>query len=426
MTNSKWLRSALLGGVAVSVMATGAQADELSDLKATLEALQARVSTVESSTAANLPAGTNLVTLKRGTSNLDHLAMRREAGDMSPASRGVTIAITPTADLPAPVSEVTIGGYAAGWLGWQSSTSNPGGLALTTKGFFLKARGRVNVSATTETAIGKIMAFIEWEATDTTNGGNTAMGMRHAYGTWAMTPNWTLLVGQTSNTGASSSGFTAATVDTGYVFGWNGGGRTPMVRLQYANGPLTIRLAVEEATWGAAARFPDFAASLRWNIAGGHAVWLGVTGSDDLPGAAVPAFGFVVQAGAKVSLGDMVTFSLQGMYGRGQVAYQMGAFTLAPSASVADANTYASIAAALNFAVTDTVTFNLAGAYYRVIKPTTESGFSVHANVMWQPVDQMKMGWEVYFKKSTDATSVPLTAGDTRVVGAVFGAWFFF
>ena len=28
MTNSKWLRRALLGGVALSVMATGAQADE--------------------------------------------------------------------------------------------------------------------------------------------------------------------------------------------------------------------------------------------------------------------------------------------------------------------------------------------------------------------------------------------------------------
>ncbi len=110
MTNSKWLRSALLGGVAVSVMATGAQADELSDLKAQLEALNARVSTVESSPAAQLPAGTNLVTLTRGTTNADHLAMRREAGDMSPETRGVTIAITPTADLPAPVTTITIGG----------------------------------------------------------------------------------------------------------------------------------------------------------------------------------------------------------------------------------------------------------------------------------------------------------------------------
>ena len=43
MTNSKWLRRALLGGVAVSVMATGAQADDLNDLKAQIVALQTRV-----------------------------------------------------------------------------------------------------------------------------------------------------------------------------------------------------------------------------------------------------------------------------------------------------------------------------------------------------------------------------------------------
>jgi len=202
-----------------------------------------------------------------------------------------------------------------------------------------------------------------------------------------------------------------------------------MVRIQYANGPLTIRLAIEQATkavaWPTAGRYPDFAASLRWNIAGGHAVWLGFTGGDNTPSTLGPNFGFAVQAGAKVSLGDMFTFSLQGMYGRGLQAANMGAWVLAPG-DVSDEETYASIAAALNFAVTDTVTFNLAGAYYRVNKPTTESGFSVHANVMWQPVDQMKMGWEVYFKKSSDQTSVPLTSSDVQVVGAVFGAWFFF
>src|SRR4051812_3583240 len=39
MTNTKWLRRALLGGVALTVMASsGARADELADLKAQLEA----------------------------------------------------------------------------------------------------------------------------------------------------------------------------------------------------------------------------------------------------------------------------------------------------------------------------------------------------------------------------------------------------
>ena len=55
MSNSKWIRRALLSGVALSVMATGAQADELSALKAQLEALQSRVNTLEAQPQAQLP-----------------------------------------------------------------------------------------------------------------------------------------------------------------------------------------------------------------------------------------------------------------------------------------------------------------------------------------------------------------------------------
>ncbi len=43
MTNTKWLRRALLGSVALGVMASGAHADELAELKAQLEGLQSRV-----------------------------------------------------------------------------------------------------------------------------------------------------------------------------------------------------------------------------------------------------------------------------------------------------------------------------------------------------------------------------------------------
>lgn len=51
MTNLKWLRQALLGGAALSGFATGAQADELTTLKAQLEALQSRVNQLETQPA---------------------------------------------------------------------------------------------------------------------------------------------------------------------------------------------------------------------------------------------------------------------------------------------------------------------------------------------------------------------------------------
>jgi hypothetical protein len=67
MTN---LRKALLGGAALAVMATGAQADELSALKAQLEALQTKVDTMESSASSyNLPEGTSLLTGRRGAAD---------------------------------------------------------------------------------------------------------------------------------------------------------------------------------------------------------------------------------------------------------------------------------------------------------------------------------------------------------------------
>ena len=66
MTRTKWLRRALLGGAALGVMATGAQADELAALKAQLEALQARVSEIETQPAPALPAGASMLTVRRG------------------------------------------------------------------------------------------------------------------------------------------------------------------------------------------------------------------------------------------------------------------------------------------------------------------------------------------------------------------------
>jgi hypothetical protein len=65
MTNTKWLRRALLGGVALGVMATGAHADELAELKAQLEALQSRVQPARAAAhMAALPEGASYLTFQ--------------------------------------------------------------------------------------------------------------------------------------------------------------------------------------------------------------------------------------------------------------------------------------------------------------------------------------------------------------------------
>jgi hypothetical protein len=114
MTNTKWLRRALLGSVALGVMASGAQADELSDLKAQLEALQSRVDQIEQQPAQMaLPEGVSLLTISRGSTDLPNYGTQA-AREQNPSERGFTIAVTPTADLPAPIAEVVVYGYVKG------------------------------------------------------------------------------------------------------------------------------------------------------------------------------------------------------------------------------------------------------------------------------------------------------------------------
>src|SRR6188472_3810214 len=107
MTNTKWLRRALLGGVALTVAGTaGARADELSDLKSQLEALQSRVNTLEqqpAQQASNLPPGASFLSVEHG-SRMDfvHGVTARDAANYNDDA-GFTIAVTPSADMPAPV-----------------------------------------------------------------------------------------------------------------------------------------------------------------------------------------------------------------------------------------------------------------------------------------------------------------------------------
>ena len=110
MTRTKWLRRGLLGGVALGALATGAQADELADLKAQLEALQARVAQIESAPpAAAVPEGSSLVTARRGQLSSSMIAPE-PVKDRVREHQGFTFAISPTADMPAPVTEVTVSG----------------------------------------------------------------------------------------------------------------------------------------------------------------------------------------------------------------------------------------------------------------------------------------------------------------------------
>jgi hypothetical protein len=245
MTNSKWLRRALLGGVALSVISTGAQADDLDALKVQIEALQNRVNELETQPAQVAPTDTG-ISFHRGDALTSWNTDRASEGEM-PADRGFTIAITPTADIPAPVTEVTVSGYVKADFIWDNdqnlgSTFDPtqinNNYQKDTSFHTFTGQTRFRIRSKIDTAIGQIRTLIEGHFL----GGS--FGLRHAYGEWDMIPNWTLGIGRYWRLDWDyATGIT--TFDFGGSAGAPGGSRTEQIRLQYASGPITIAFGLQ-------------------------------------------------------------------------------------------------------------------------------------------------------------------------------------
>ena len=115
MNKIKRLWTTLLGGAALAAMASGSQADELAALKAQLAALESRVNGLEQAPSGlQAPSAASLVTFERGSQmNFVAPSMARDRGNIDDDD-GFTIAVTPSADLPAPVAEVAVYGYVKG------------------------------------------------------------------------------------------------------------------------------------------------------------------------------------------------------------------------------------------------------------------------------------------------------------------------
>ena len=365
MTKSnKWIRRTLLGGVALGVMATGAQADELSALKAQLEGLQSRVNQLESSpsaggtTPSGLPQSDSWITIHRGSDIGWDQSTHARPQEYIPEDRGFTIAITPTADLPAPVHEVTVSGYVKGDfifdtqqdLGDTFGASNIDG-GDNREHVRLHARqSRFRIRSKSDTAVGQVRTLIEGDFFG--GGGNeiasnsSSFRLRHAWGEWDITPNTTIGIGQTWTNFMNLFAY-PDTVDfngpAGAAFV-----RQSQVRLTYHDGPWLFAVAVENpetdisvgtgTTLTACAEstgtnlcevndnVPDFTARLQYDAPGGHKFQIsgvlrnlrvdgdvaaaGITGSDS-------EIGWGILGAASVNLADIATLTALATYGDG-------------------------------------------------------------------------------------------------------------
>ena len=429
-TSSKWLRRALLGGAALSVVATGAQADELAALKAQLEALQSRVNQLESTPATNTPSGLpqsdGLITFHRGSDVGWDQSTHARPQEYIPEDRGFTIAITPSADLPAPVHEVTVSGYVKGDFIYDthqdlgdsfSSAAITGG--NDREHARLHARqSRFRIKSKSDTAVGQVRTLIEGDFFGA--GGNqivsnsTSLRLRHAWGEWDISPNTTIGIGQTWTNYMNLFAY-ADTVD---FFGPVGMAfvRAGQVRLTYTSGPVLFAVAVENpetfvtaigAIYGgafantsntacaeslgaasnvcnAADNVPDFTARLQYDAPGGHKFQVsgvirnlrvdgdqiaGATGTSNLTNATDNEIAWGILAAAAVNLADIATLTATFNYGDGIGRYVLGGNPDAnllgtPAAPVIRSIEAWSASVAIALGVTDTTTLNVAFGYY--------------------------------------------------------------
>jgi len=499
-----WLRRALLGGVALTVMASsGARADELADLKAQLEALQSRVNTLEQqpTQASNLPPGASFITFERG-SRMDFVAQDRASDRVNQNDdAGFTIAITPTADMPAPVAEIVVYGYVKGDVIYDlDGTDNKFSFSMPGQDrfdedddefVFLHAnQSRFGIKSKVDTAVGQIRSRIEMDffaASERDDFGDAFLGLgqqntirlRQAYGEWDMTPNWTLLVGQNDQI-ATLEVFGVTLVDNYGDAGCCGGDRFAQVRLTYHEGPLTWGVGIERPAEASDTLIPGFGSFLQYDTEAGHqfmvAGGINDINSDpfNLEDDDDHEIGWVIGAAANINLADIATFTAGVNYTDGLAPQWINqldtrstvcdnlvvdAVTGLPVCESFDDNLQRAwgITAGLTYKVNEITAINIAGGYAQNIDAEdnplliVDNVWTVHGNILWQPVKQMRLGWEVMwgrenfvdekidlvngdeedrvcrlFEVDEDDGDVDDNCDSSDALRFQFGAWFFF
>ena len=246
-------KMALLGGAALAVSAAGAQADDLTALKAQIESLNARVASMEA--APSVPAGYQLVTVSTGDATVipGNALSASEAAAFG--TKATIISVLPTADAPA-ATVIEWSGFARAALVYGKDTErterrDAAGVLIGVNiddEMNVLTRGQMRVTGKTDTAIGEIGARLQWRANAGLRDANPTTVMNEYWGWWAMTPELTLGGGYTGSLGNIGYGYDGACncyyTDNADV-GMNPGDAHQM-RLSWASGPFSMAAAVED------------------------------------------------------------------------------------------------------------------------------------------------------------------------------------
>lgn len=248
----KMIKMALLGGAALAVSTAAARADDLSDLKAQVEALNARVAQMEA--APSVPDGYNLLTMTKGPATVDPFALPNDRKGLLADSHKV--GILPTADAPAAAS-IEWSGYVYAIVGY-AATKDKYSLDVWT-------RAQLQVVAKTDTSVGEVGVEVRLRADSAIfNDDNNATRYGQYvdkkdtfrspkyWGWWSMTPEITFGGGYAASQAANSyivdSVCTCWWVDASQAFWMMKPDDVHQMALMYKSGPVSASLGLEDTT----------------------------------------------------------------------------------------------------------------------------------------------------------------------------------
>jgi hypothetical protein len=403
------LKLALLGTAAVAAVSVSARADDLSDMKAQIEALNSRIASLESSPA--VPAGYSLLSV----SEVDAIIIPSIEADKDYGKKATNIGILPTADVPASTN-IQWSGFVRAGIVLDNTRKTPGVLTLTTGGIVpgvttksnsvdVVSRAGIKVVGTTDTAVGEVGVRVALLGTvenrDGLNRSHAAVTTDGYWGWWKMTPELTLGGGVDGTLANSSNAFdnrcSCAYIATGGAFGHND---PTQIRLSYASGPISFAVAIEDEddaalsskNFGFAGEMKYAGDSVGFDLNAGY--WDGANSALDNDAA------WTVNAGANMALGDIASLGLA--IGVGEDNHLAG-----------NLDRYAKASVFLGFTLSDSISAELGGAYtdYK----GAGKAYAVGAGLYYTPVSQLTLGLEASYAKSSDVATSSLTATTAAV-----------
>jgi hypothetical protein len=396
----KMIKIALLASAALAAVSMSARADDLSDLKARIAALEANAATT------SVPAGFSLLTV----SQADAIVVPGFAADVNYGKKATQIGIMPTADMPAS-TVIQWSGYVKAALVYNNYKFTSTTVTTSHDGTYadVQVKSGMKVVGTTDTAVGEVgvkLAFqANWAsgANDKNVSATVAGPSSHLFagqatvttdgvwGWWKMTPQLTLAGGYDGSLSGIGYGYDGkcSCNFTDNAFAGYGAGDITQMRLSYADGPLAAAIALEDWTNnsngtanGAASDF-GVAGELKYS---GDTISGEIAGDYRMTTGAAEA-AWIVGAGVGFALGDMANISMSAGMGS--------------SSGLNDDYWKANVLASLN--LSDTAHAELgfnhhvednAFAFDKTTNAGTLTQNAVLAGVYWSPASQLTIGLE--------------------------------